>query len=160
MENIVHETQTLLDHPEEYQRMANIKNPYGDGKSAERIVTDSVPNLFNESPMNKFQLESFILQWNRWDSIRPAGAASDDGTEQNLSHSLHRSSTFVLTIFSGKIQGKEWGFKSSLQRINERLLVYTPPAFPPFSQYFQWINSFHTSLLVLLTKRFIEETVF
>jgi UDP-N-acetylglucosamine 2-epimerase (non-hydrolysing) len=38
MENIILETQKLLDHPEEYQRMVNIKNPYGDGKSAERIV--------------------------------------------------------------------------------------------------------------------------
>jgi UDP-N-acetylglucosamine 2-epimerase len=38
MENIVCETQTLLDHPEEYKGMANIQNPYGDGKSAERII--------------------------------------------------------------------------------------------------------------------------
>jgi UDP-N-acetylglucosamine 2-epimerase (non-hydrolysing) len=37
-ENIVLETQELLDHPEEYERMTNIKNPYGDGKSAERII--------------------------------------------------------------------------------------------------------------------------
>ena len=38
MENIVRETQKLLDQPEAYRKMANIKNPYGDGKSAERIV--------------------------------------------------------------------------------------------------------------------------
>ena len=38
MEDIICETQKLLDHPEEYNRMANIKNPYGDGKAAERIV--------------------------------------------------------------------------------------------------------------------------
>ena len=38
MEKIISETQKLLDHPEEYQRMANIKNPYGNGKSAEQIV--------------------------------------------------------------------------------------------------------------------------
>ena len=37
-EDIVRETQQLLDHPDEYQRMADIKNPYGDGKSAKRIV--------------------------------------------------------------------------------------------------------------------------
>lgn len=37
-EDIVRETQQLLDHPEEYQRMADIKNPYGDGKSAKRIA--------------------------------------------------------------------------------------------------------------------------
>ena len=37
-ESILGETQKLLDHPEEYRRMAGIKNPYGDGKSSERIV--------------------------------------------------------------------------------------------------------------------------
>ncbi len=37
-ENIIHEAQELLDDPEKYQKMANIKNPYGDGQSAERII--------------------------------------------------------------------------------------------------------------------------
>lgn len=36
-ESIVREAQKLLDNPEEYQQMASKKNPYGDGKSAERI---------------------------------------------------------------------------------------------------------------------------
>jgi UDP-N-acetylglucosamine 2-epimerase (non-hydrolysing) len=34
---IVHETATLLDCPDEYQRMARIHNPYGDGHASERI---------------------------------------------------------------------------------------------------------------------------
>jgi UDP-N-acetylglucosamine 2-epimerase (non-hydrolysing) len=38
LEKIISETQKLLDHPEEYQRMANIRNPYGDGESSEHIV--------------------------------------------------------------------------------------------------------------------------
>jgi len=38
VERIVAETQRLLDQPEEYRRMADIRNPYGDGKAAERIV--------------------------------------------------------------------------------------------------------------------------
>lgn len=37
-EDIVREAQNLLDHPEEYQRMTNRRNPYGDGKAAERVV--------------------------------------------------------------------------------------------------------------------------
>jgi UDP-N-acetylglucosamine 2-epimerase (non-hydrolysing) len=37
-ENIIREAQELLDHPEQYQKMSHIKNPYGDGKSAERIM--------------------------------------------------------------------------------------------------------------------------
>jgi UDP-N-acetylglucosamine 2-epimerase (non-hydrolysing) len=34
---IVAETAFLLDHPEEYQRMSRIHNPYGDGHASERI---------------------------------------------------------------------------------------------------------------------------
>jgi UDP-N-acetylglucosamine 2-epimerase (non-hydrolysing) len=49
-ENIVRETQRLLDHPEDYKRMANIKNPYGDGKSAERIVQILSQNQSFDSP--------------------------------------------------------------------------------------------------------------
>ncbi len=37
-EGIIKETQKLLDCPEEYQKMSKIKNPYGDGASAERII--------------------------------------------------------------------------------------------------------------------------
>jgi UDP-N-acetylglucosamine 2-epimerase (non-hydrolysing) len=37
-ENIINGVQELLDHPEKHEQMANIKNPYGDGRSAERIV--------------------------------------------------------------------------------------------------------------------------
>jgi UDP-N-acetylglucosamine 2-epimerase (non-hydrolysing) len=37
-EDIVREAQRLLDHPEEYGRMAGSKNPYGDGKASERII--------------------------------------------------------------------------------------------------------------------------
>ncbi len=34
---IVRETVTLLDRPEEYERMSRIHNPYGDGHASERI---------------------------------------------------------------------------------------------------------------------------
>jgi UDP-N-acetylglucosamine 2-epimerase (non-hydrolysing) len=33
----VRETMTLLDCPDEYQRMSRIHNPYGDGHASERI---------------------------------------------------------------------------------------------------------------------------
>lgn len=35
---IIEETQKLLDDQAEYQRMSNVKNPYGDGKSSKRIL--------------------------------------------------------------------------------------------------------------------------
>ena len=50
VESIISETQKLLDHPEDYRRMANIKNPYGDGKSAERIVQILSQNRRFDSP--------------------------------------------------------------------------------------------------------------
>ena len=37
-EGIVREAQKLLEDPEEYGRMANKQNPYGDGKASERIA--------------------------------------------------------------------------------------------------------------------------
>jgi UDP-N-acetylglucosamine 2-epimerase (non-hydrolysing) len=39
VENIVSETERLLDHEEDCKRMTSIKNPYGDGKASERIVS-------------------------------------------------------------------------------------------------------------------------
>jgi len=37
VDRIVNETNTLLDCPEEYKRMSQIHNPYGDGRACERI---------------------------------------------------------------------------------------------------------------------------
>lgn len=37
-QRIVDETMRLLDHPEEYRKMAQAQNPYGDGQASERIV--------------------------------------------------------------------------------------------------------------------------
>jgi UDP-N-acetylglucosamine 2-epimerase (non-hydrolysing) len=37
-EGIIEETQRLLDLPGEYRKMSTIKNPYGDGESAEQII--------------------------------------------------------------------------------------------------------------------------
>lgn len=97
---------------------------------------------------------------NRWDSM----VQREQHLIMRLSHTYRilfiDPPLSFLTILSGKIQGKPWRFKGSLQRINEELLVYTPPAFPPFSQYSQWVNSFHTSLLIFLTKRVLKKLSF
>jgi UDP-N-acetylglucosamine 2-epimerase (non-hydrolysing) len=37
-DTIINETQRLLDNMDEYSRMSNGPNPYGDGKAATRIV--------------------------------------------------------------------------------------------------------------------------
>jgi UDP-N-acetylglucosamine 2-epimerase (non-hydrolysing) len=47
-EKIIQGAQKLLDDPDEYRRMANRKNPYGDGRASERIVeilTKVIKNL-------------------------------------------------------------------------------------------------------------------
>lgn len=97
---------------------------------------------------------------NRWDSMVQR--------EQHLMMGLSRTYRILfvdpplsfLTILLGKIQGKRWRFRSSLERVDEQLVIYTPPAFPPFSQYFEWVNAFHTSLLISLTKRVLEKLSF
>jgi UDP-N-acetylglucosamine 2-epimerase (non-hydrolysing) len=38
MEHIVTEAQKLLDSPDEYQKMANVKNPYGNGNASQQIL--------------------------------------------------------------------------------------------------------------------------
>jgi len=110
--------------------------------------------------MNKIPIGLVYFAVNRWDSIVQREQLLMMGLSKTYRILFIDPPLSFLTILSGRIQGKKWGFKSSLQRINERLLVYTPPAFPPFSQYFQWINSFHTSLLVLLTKRLLKKLSF
>lgn len=42
---IISKTQELLDDEEEYQRVSNITNPYGDGKASQRIVNIISENL-------------------------------------------------------------------------------------------------------------------
>ena len=41
---ILKEASLLLDSPDEYQRMANAENPFGDGHAAERIVASLLAN--------------------------------------------------------------------------------------------------------------------
>lgn len=52
LDNVYNETKHLLEDQQSYQRMCNAKNPYGDGKSSERIVNHIKYyfNLTNEKP--------------------------------------------------------------------------------------------------------------
>lgn len=52
LDNVYNETKHLLKDQQAYQRMCNAKNPYGDGKSSERIVNHIKYyfNLTNEKP--------------------------------------------------------------------------------------------------------------
>jgi UDP-N-acetylglucosamine 2-epimerase (non-hydrolysing) len=48
-ERIVAETSRLLDDPGEYNRMARVHNPYGDGHASERIA-DVILSFFEQNP--------------------------------------------------------------------------------------------------------------
>lgn len=51
-ENIIVATRELLDNNEEYDRMANIRNPYGDGNAANKIV--KILEKWAANPRNSF----------------------------------------------------------------------------------------------------------
>ena len=97
---------------------------------------------------------------NRWDSMVQR--------EQHLMMGLSKFYRILfvdpplsfLTLSYGKIQGKKWNFRSRLHRVNEQLIVYTPPAFPPFSQNLLWIHRWNTRFLVFLITRLIQEFSF
>jgi len=110
--------------------------------------------------MNSFPTEILYFAVNRWDSMVQR--------EQHLMLGLSRTYRILFidpplsyaTILLGKSQGKRWAFKSRLHRVNERLLVYTPPAFPPCSQYFRCINSLNIRLLISLAKGVLDKLYF
>jgi glycosyltransferase involved in cell wall biosynthesis len=97
---------------------------------------------------------------NRWDSMVQR--------EQHLMLGLSRTRRILfidpplsyLTTLLGKIKGKRWAFRSRLHRIDDKLLVYTPPAFPPFSQYFPCLNALHICLLISLTRGLLDKLSF
>src|SRR3990170_7669692 len=110
--------------------------------------------------MNPSPTEIVYFAVNRWDSMVQR--------EQHLMLGLSRTYRILFvdpplscaTTLLGKIRGKGWTFKSRLHRVNERLLVYTPPAFPPLSQYFWWINSLNVWLLISLARKVLDKLSF
>jgi len=110
--------------------------------------------------MNHPPTEIIHIAVNRWDSMFQR--------EQHLLMELseYYRVLFIdpplscLTVSLGKIHGKRWTFGSRLRQINGRLTVYTPPAFPPFSQKVPWIHRTNTHLLVSRIQRLIREYSF
>ena len=110
--------------------------------------------------MTPFPNEIVYLAVNRWDSMIQR--------EQHLMMGLSQSYRILfidpplsfLTLILGKIRGKKWTFRSRLHRVNDQLIVYTPPAFPPFSQNLSWIHRWNTHSLVSQIKRLTQEISF
>jgi glycosyltransferase involved in cell wall biosynthesis len=65
-----------------------------------------------------------------------------------------------LTVPLGRIQGKRWGFGGGLRRVNDHLIVYSPPAFLPFGQRSPAILRINRALLLSLIKGQIEKLSF
>ena len=59
-DKIVAEVSTLLDDEEEYRKMSQAVNPYGDGKACERIVDALKMNILNSANFQKFLRKSVI----------------------------------------------------------------------------------------------------
>jgi glycosyltransferase involved in cell wall biosynthesis len=107
-----------------------------------------------------FPTEIIYIAVNRWDSMIQR--------EQHLMMGLSRSYRILfvdpplsfLTLSLGRIHGKNWSFRSRLHRVNNQLIVYTPPAFTPFSQNLSWIHRWNTHLLASQIKNLIQKLSF
>jgi len=105
-------------------------------------------------------LEIIHIGANRWDSMIQR--------EQHLMMGLSRfyrvlfidPPLSLFTLCLGRIKGKRQTFRSRLRQVNDRLTVYTPPAFPPFSQNLSWIHQRNTLLLVSRIKALIQRLSF
>ena len=110
--------------------------------------------------MNQLPTEIVYLAVNRWDSMIQR--------EQHLMMGLSQSYRILfidpplsfLTLILGKIRGKKWTLRSRLHRVNDQLIVYTPPAFPAFSQNLSWVHSLNTKLLISLARSLSKEYSF
>jgi len=110
--------------------------------------------------MNSLPTEIVHVAVNPWDSMIQR--------EQHLIAGLSRSYRVLfidppfsfLTLALERMKGKRRAFRSRLRRINDQLVVYTPPAFPPFSQNISSIHRWNTRLLVSRIKRLIQELSF
>ena len=97
---------------------------------------------------------------NRWDSMIQR--------EQHLIAGLSRSYRVLfidpplsyLTLALGRVKGKRGTFRSRLRRVNDRLIVYTPPAFPPFSQNSSWIRRWNNHRLASEIRGLIHQLSF
>jgi glycosyltransferase involved in cell wall biosynthesis len=110
--------------------------------------------------MNQPPTEIIHIGVNRWDSMVQREQHLLMGLSQHYRVLFIDPPLSCLTVSLGKIHGKRWTFGSRLRQINGRLTVYTPPAFPPFSQKVSWIHRTNTRLLVSRIQRLIQECSF
>lgn len=104
--------------------------------------------------------EIVYLAVNRWDSMIQREQHLMMGLRQSYRILFIDPPLSILTLLLGKIQRKKWTFRSSLRGVNDQLFIYTPPAFPPFSQNLSWIHRWNTHSLVSLIKRLTRELSF
>ncbi len=104
--------------------------------------------FMNDHLRSDHPTEIVYLGVNRWDSMVQR--------EQHLIMGLSRSYRILfvdpplsfLTLLLASIRGKRRSFRSRLRHIHEQLILYTPPAFLPFSQYLRSIHGLHRRFLV------------
>jgi glycosyltransferase involved in cell wall biosynthesis len=102
--------------------------------------------------MNKRPTQIVYFGVNRWDSMVQR--------EQHLATALSRKYRILFidpplsysTVIQGKIRRQQWAFGGQVRSVHDRLIVYTPPAFLPFSQYSETMQRLHVKRLLRLTK--------
>ncbi len=97
---------------------------------------------------------------NRWDSMIQR--------EQHLILGLSRPYRILfvdpplsfLTLSLERMKGRKRTFRSRLRWVNDQLVVYTPPAYPPFSQKISRIHRWNMRLLASQVKTLIRKLSF
>jgi glycosyltransferase involved in cell wall biosynthesis len=110
--------------------------------------------------MNPLPAEIIHIGVNRWDSMIQREQHLIKGLSQYYRILFIDPPLSFLTIFLERMGGKKRSFRSQFYRVNDRLAVYTPPAFPPFGQKISWVHRWNTQLLVSRMRSLIREHSF
>lgn len=107
--------------------------------------------------MNSLPTEIIHIGVNRWDSMIQREQHLILGLSQFYRVLFVDPPLSFLTLSLEKMKGRKQIFRSRLHRLSDRLAVYTPPAYPPFSQKISAIHRWNTRLLAshvkILTQR-------
>ncbi len=110
--------------------------------------------------MNSLPTEIIHIGVNRWDSMIQREQHLILGLSQFYRALFVDPPLSFLTLSLGKMKGKKRTFRSRLHRVNDRLIVCTPPAYPPFSQRISPIHRWNTRLLASHVKALVERLSF
>ncbi len=110
--------------------------------------------------MDSLPTEIIHIGVNRWDSMIQREQHLILGLSQFYRVLFVDPPLSFLTLSLEKMEGKKRTFRSRLRQVNDRLTVYTPPAYPPFSQKISPIHRWNTRLLASQVKTLAQRLSF